>query len=312
MCTRNISIACALLGVAVLGVVVCTWPSRATGKAEDATTSRPTDPGDRLRELSEQIEKAEDEAQGMAAIKDAISLVRETPGISLDEKVAFATCVYNFAAGRAAASLLADEVFMVLKVQHRGQHLALGRILRLEGQFALLRPETRPQGVKRLAQAVEELEDARVEAALRELDTAYELGEAYLLCTEGGPASNPEAAKARDAALLQCRKVLEFPIYDQPYIKRLREFQEIYLKAARRFVASAPESELAETSLYPFALRDVKEMMPARAEKLSKEGVGAGKLRKTIIFWLQASLNGELEESPMRPHLRAVLDYAKK
>jgi hypothetical protein len=185
----------------------------------------------------------------------------------------------------------------LLRTKYRDDPCGLVRVLIEEA--GIYRDELRDSAKERevLARAEQVQERLQISQAKQQVDVYLRLGENYL-------------SSDRKRALEYFHKVLAFPLFEKPYARE-DAFKALYTEAALRVVALLGPEDLRNLRLHPFVLGRLQETYGDKTLHISSELPDVAVFRVKLTRYLEAELQDQPADSPLRPHLAAILAHVK-
>lgn len=252
--------------------------------------------------------RADSKTPDKELVKTGVKLIQEgkdSTATRLVDELAFLSTIADRRALGPQQRKYLEEAAETLERKYHDEPNALLRVLLLEADLYRDGLQDRKKERETLEKA-ESLQEAIVtQQALDQLNLYLKLGESYL------GVHDPES-KTQKKSLEYYTKVLEFEFPARPSSPRYGEYQTAYIKAASRLVEMTSNTDLKKLRFHPFALAALEKHYPQRAKFLNKESPTVAAFNAKFERWLELTAKELPQDSAIRVHVQAVLDYLRK
>jgi hypothetical protein len=255
-------------------------------------------PESELRKIAADLDKLQrGDPKATALLKAGARIVNGPGRPPIEDELAFLVAAGNKSKFPEDAKRF-EELLSLFLNKPRQAEAEQARIMRCVARYYWIRLDDSKKRRELLLQAEKLHEKAQVDQAKDQVETWLELGKAHLA--------------ERPKALAYFKRVLDFPLYDEPYNKE-KKFKELYAEAAVQTVKLTDNASLSKLRLHPVGRAAVARWMPDKAELINEEIPFIADFRAKVITWLELTAKEEKANGNigMQEHIDAVLKHLR-
>lgn len=226
---------------------------------------------------------------------EGVRIVSSPARPAIDDELAFLVAAGNTGKFPEDAKRFEGLLSLFLR-KPRQADVEQARILRYVAEDYKLYLGDRKKERELLLQAEKLHEKAQIDQAKYQVETWLELGNTHI------------ADRAK--ALAYFKKVLDFPLYDEPY-KQEKRFKELYAEGAVQTVKLTDNASLGKLRLHPVGRAAVARLMPRHAQMLNSQLPKVAEIRAIVARWLEAISVDEKMNAELCGHIEAIRKFIR-